>query len=129
MKIQPDKMDVQSVTAHGPGWLAINAQRHESSILVGSDGLLQPWNCTRFEELTPGHFAPMAAMGYELVVFGSGHRLRFVPPAWLEPLMQARTGLETMDTLAAARTYNVLAGEGRKVLAALLIEPTDLSAQ
>lgn len=36
--------------------------------------------------------------------------------------MQKRIGLETMDTHAACRTYNVLAGEGRNVIAALLLE-------
>jgi uncharacterized protein len=57
------------------------------------------------------------------VIFGSGTLLRFVPPAFLSRLMSMRIGLETMDTLAACRTYNILAGEGRHVIAALLIEP------
>jgi|GEM_PF-3434861 len=48
--------------------------------------------------------------------------LRFVSPAWLQPLMARRIGLETMDTQAACRTYNILAGEGRNVVAALLLE-------
>lgn len=59
----------------------------------------------------------------ELIIFGSGGRLRFPPPAFLATLMKLRIGVETMDTLAACRTYNILAGEGRHVLAALLIEP------
>jgi uncharacterized protein len=58
-----------------------------------------------------------------LVIFGSGARLRFPPPAWLQALMRQRIGIETMDTQAACRTYNILAGEGRSVLAALVIEP------
>jgi uncharacterized protein len=58
----------------------------------------------------------------ELIVFGSGNKLRFAPPALMRSLMAARIGVETMDTLAACRTYNILAGEGRHVLAALLIE-------
>ena len=43
-------------------------------------------------------------------------------PAWLQPLMARRQGLETMDTAAACRTYNILAGEGRRVVAALLVQ-------
>ena len=39
--------------------------------------------------------------------------------------MAQRIGIETMDTLAACRTYNILAGEGRQVVAALLLEPLD----
>ncbi len=62
-------------------------------------------------------------MGAELVIFGSGNRIRFPQPAWLSPLMQRRIGLETMDTAAACRTYNILAGEGRNVVLAALLEP------
>jgi len=54
------------------------------------------------------------------VIFGSGTRLRFAPPALLGALMKARIGIETMDTPAACRTYNILVGEGRRVVAALL---------
>ena len=63
-----------------------------------------------------------AAEPPELVVFGSGTRLRFAPPALLRGLMARRIGVETMDTAAACRTYNILAGEGRRVVAALLLE-------
>jgi uncharacterized protein len=55
------------------------------------------------------------------VLFGSGPRLRFPPAAWLRPLIGRRIGIETMDTAAACRTYNVLASEQRSVVAALLI--------
>jgi len=48
--------------------------------------------------------------------------LRFVRPALLQSLIGQRIGVETMDTLAACRTYNILAAEGRRVIAALLIE-------
>jgi uncharacterized protein len=55
-------------------------------------------------------------------IFGSGLRLRFPQAAWLQGLIERRIGIETMDTQAACRTYNILAGEGRNVAAALLIE-------
>ena len=56
------------------------------------------------------------------MLLGSGTRLRFVAPALLRPLIEQRIGVETMDTPAACRTFNILAGEGRRVVAALLIE-------
>ena len=59
----------------------------------------------------------------ELVIFGSGERLHFVSPALYRALIEARIGIETMDTAAACRTYNVLASEGRSVVAALLVCP------
>jgi len=122
MKLQPDKSDVQTLTAHGPGWVAINNERVENSVVVGSRGERFEWDCRSFEELGPEHFARLASLGAELVIFGSGARIRFPKPAWLQPLMARRTGIETMDTPAACRTYNILASEGRHVVAALLIE-------
>jgi uncharacterized protein len=122
MKLQPDKSDAQTLTAHGPGWVAVNNERIENSLVVGSRGERFAWDCSRFEELGAEHFAQLASLGAELVIFGSGGRIRFPQPAWIQPLMARRTGVETMDTGAACRTYNILAGEGRHVVAALLIE-------
>lgn len=122
MKFQPDQSDAQTITGYGPGWLAVNKTPHSHSLLVGSDGLLQAWNCSRFEDLTAEHFALLAEQPVEVVIFGSGDKLRFVPPAWLAPLMAKRIGVETMGTSAACRTFNVLSQEGRPVLAALLVE-------
>ncbi|MDP2096624.1 MAG: Mth938-like domain-containing protein [Hydrogenophaga sp.] len=125
MKLHADKLDTQSVTAYGEGWIAVNGQRHTQSLVLASSGQLVPWTCTRFEDLTEAHFSMLASVmteAPELVVFGSGSKLRFLPPALLRSLMGQRIGVETMDTTAACRTYNILASEGRRVVAALLIE-------
>ena len=126
MKLQPDRLDVQSILGYGPGWVGLGSQgvaeKIERSIVIGSRGEKFDWNCTRFDQLTEAHFAILAETQPELVIFGSGTRLRFAPPAFMRALMQERIGIETMDTLAACRTYNILAGEGRQVITALLIE-------
>jgi uncharacterized protein len=125
MKLHADKLDTQSVTAYGEGWIAVNGQRHTQLLVLASSGQLVPWTCSRFEDLTEAHFSMLASVmteAPELVVFGSGSKLRFLPPALLRSLMGQRIGVETMDTTAACRTYNILASEGRRVVAALLIE-------
>jgi uncharacterized protein len=122
MKLQPDRIETQSVTAYGEGWIAIQGEKITHSVLITSDGLRLDWNCRNFEDLGPQHFAQLADLDVELIIFGSGARLRFPKAEWQTGLMQRRLGLETMDTQAACRTYNILAGEGRKVAAALLIE-------
>ena len=126
MKLQPDRLDVQSILGYGSGWVGLGsngvAEKITHSIVIGSRGEKFDWNCENFNALTEQHFALLAATQPELVIFGSGTRLRFPPPAFMRLLMQKRIGLETMDTLAACRTYNILAGEGRQVIAALLIE-------
>jgi len=125
MKLHSDKLEIQSVTGYGDGWIAVNGQRHFHSLILTPKGELLPWPCARFELLEASHFDKLAEEATEppeLVVFGSGARLRFAPPALLRGLMARRIGVETMDTAAACRTYNILACEGRRVVAALLLE-------
>ena len=103
------------------------AEKIERSIVIGSRGEKFDWDCSSFEQLRPEHFARLAESRPELVIFGSGERLRFVKPALMRTLIELRIGVETMDTLAACRTYNILAGEGRRVIAALLIETASVA--
>lgn len=122
MKFQPDQFGA-AITAHGPGWVAVGAQRYDHSLVLHGEGTPPaPWGCARFEDLTAEHFALLLQNRPELVVFGSGEKLRFPRPAWIRPLVEAGVGIETMGTPAACRTYNILAGEGRRVVAALLLE-------
>ncbi len=122
MKFQPDKPDVQSISGYGPGWVSVAGEKIIASVVIGSRGQRIDWACQSFDDLTPAHFAALAEQGPELVIFGSGERIRFPKPPWLAPLYARRIGIETMGTHAACRTYNILAGEGRDVLLAVLIE-------
>lgn len=125
MKLHADQPEQHSITAYGDGWVAINGQRRTHSVVLSSAGHLSDWGCQRFEDLSAGHFEALCAPGGtapELVLFGSGKRLRFVRPALLQALIQQGIGVESMDTMAACRTYNILMGEGRRVVAALLLE-------
>ena len=124
MKLQPDIISVQSVSGYGPGWIGVSGERITHSVIVGSGGERLSWACNCFEELGAEHFAQLAEMNAELVIFGSGKRLRFPQASWIKPLIDKQTGIETMDTEAACRTYNILAAEGRRVVAALLLEST-----
>jgi uncharacterized protein len=127
MKFQPDTLaGVNTITRHEPGavWVGNGAghQPHGHSVLVPWVGEVQPWPAESFEALTPAHFERIAALQPELVIFGSGARMRFAPPALLRMLIERRIGVECMDTAAACRTYNVLVSEQRSVVAALLLE-------
>ena len=122
MKIHPDVITVQSISGYGPGWIDLGTEKITASVVIGSGGERLAWNCSRFEDLSARHFEVLAALNAELVIFGSGDRLRFPQGAWIRSLIDKQIGLETMDTPAACRTYNILAGEGRSVVVALLIE-------
>ncbi len=128
MKLQPDKSDVQSITAYGAGWLAIDGERCTHSVVISAAGDRFDWQCRSFADIGAAHFARIATLDAELVLFGSGERIRFPNPAWLADLHTRRIGVETMDTRAACRTYNILAGEGRRVVAAFLIEELEYPA-
>jgi uncharacterized protein len=122
MKLQPDKFDVQSISGYGPGWVGVDGEKITRSVIISSSGKRIDWPLERFEDLGAAHFAQLAQVEAEVVIFGSGSRIRFPKAAWLAPLIAQRVGIETMDTAAACRTYNILAQEGRSVAVALLLE-------
>lgn len=121
MKFLPDVMQGPAITGYGAGWVAVNGQRFTDSIVISAMGHQASWDCAGFEALSDVHFNALATYEPELVIFGSGDRIRFPHPGWLQTLYGKRIGVETMDTQAACRTYNFLAGEGRRVVAALLL--------
>jgi uncharacterized protein len=121
MKFQPDTLQAQSITGYGDNWVSVNNVQHKHSLVISAAGAFQDWSCAHFEDLTEQHFSRLLALAPELVLFGSGAKLRFPKPEWLTALYAQRIGVETMDTQAACRTYNFLAGEGRRVVAALLL--------
>jgi uncharacterized protein len=116
VKLQPDKQpSLNTVSAYGQDYIEINAQRYTSSVFLSPESPVIEWSCTRFEDIKTEDFEQIAKLG-------SGERIRFPQPALIAPLIARNIGLETMDLQAACRTYNVLMAEGRKVVAALLIE-------
>ena len=121
MKMRADRMEGQNAIArHGPDGVFVGGGQYTESVVVPWQGSVLPWQAVAFEALTVEHFALVAALEPELVIFGSGPRIRFPSPALLRPLIERSIGVETMDTAAACRTYNVLVAEGRSVVAALL---------
>lgn len=124
MKFQPDRAEgVNIITRHDAHSVWVGSAGFRHSLLVPSAGEVLRWPPDDVTQLSGEHFEQALAYRPELVIFGSGPRLRFVSPALLRCLIDAGIGVETMDTPAACRTYNVLASEGRQVLAALLLQP------
>ena len=123
MKFQPDTLaGVNVITRHEPGRIWVGALPFEHSLIVPWVGPVLPWQAANFQALTPAHFEQILALQPEVVIFGSGLRLRFLAPALLRALIEKGIGVETMDTAAASRTYNVLVNEKRSVLGAFIVE-------
>jgi uncharacterized protein len=110
-------------TGYGPGYVVVNKTRYEQSLIVLPDRLIENWDAKTFEQLTTEHFEFVLSLQPEMVLFGTGATLRFPHPTLTRTLIESRIGVEVMDTAAACRTYNILTAEGRRVAAALLIQP------
>ncbi len=121
MKLQPDAASGPSITGYGAGWVSVNGEMFTHNLFVNAQSGSALWQCPGFEALQPEHFDPFIALQPELIIFGSGERIRFPHPSCLQNLYAQRIGVETMDTQAACRTFNFLAAEGRRVIAALLL--------
>lgn len=83
--------------------------------------IVEDWRPGKIEDLTAEDLGSVAQLGVELVILGTGARQVFPSARTLEPLVRASLGYEIMDSPAAARTYNILASEGRNVAAAILL--------
>ena len=123
MKLHSDStQQYQTVTGYDASGVEINAQRFNHSLLVMPETPPRAWDVIRFEDLQAAHFEQIAADAPDVVILGTGERQRFVHPRLIQALSAQHIGVESMDSQAACRTYNVLMGEGRKVTLALIID-------
>ena len=124
MKLHQDTLtSINTVTGYGADHVLINKVRHDGNLLLTADRIVNGWAPGGFAGLSAKDVAQACELNAEIVLIGTGSRQRFPSPALLRPLIEARIGFEVMDLPAACRTYNVLVGEGRAVLAALLFDP------
>jgi uncharacterized protein len=111
-----------SIDAYGGGGFRLDGQRHEGSLLILADQATT-WPVTDLSELTLESLRPVLDAGrgeVEFLLLGVGARNAQPPRALREGLLAVGIGLEFMDTPAAARLYNVLTSEGRRLAAALI---------
>ncbi len=111
-----------SIDAYGGGGFRISGRRVEGSILILND-IPQPWPVASLADLKTDDIASVLAAGVsqvEFLLLGVGARVAPPPPELRKALQAAGLGLEVMDTATAARVYNVLVSEGRRLAAALI---------
>jgi uncharacterized protein len=113
--------DSKVITGYGEGYVLVNRERFQRTLVVMPERIWTEWGATTFEALAEEHFKALVQLERDVVLLGTGPRLRFPRPEITRALIEARVGLEVMDVPAACRTYNILVEEGRKVAAALLL--------
>ena len=114
--------DAPSIDGYGAGGFRLSGEWHAGSLLVVADEA-RAWPVAALADLTVESLEPILAAGrgeVEFLLLGVGARNAQPPRAVRDALALAGIGLEFMDTPAAARLYNVLTSEGRRVAAALI---------
>jgi uncharacterized protein len=124
LKLQSDPHSgANTITGYGDGYVEINKTPYAHAVVLSSDGAISEWSAKSFDDLEAQHFSQLIDSKAELILIGTGKRQRFPKPELLKALISAKIGFEIMDSQAACRTYNILVGEGRQVLLALIVEP------
>ena len=101
----------------------VNERSLEASFIVAPDALVESWPVTDITAMHPADLDPLLALAPEIVLLGSGETQAFPPAEVMAACLQRGIGLEAMTNAAAARTFNVLASEGRRVVAGFVLSP------
>jgi len=109
------------IRSFSAGELRINDEIYTDHVIVSADTIIENWSPANIADLSIADFTDAMSATPEVIVFGTGITQTFPPLALMTDIMRRGIGFEVMDTGAACRTFNVLAAEGRKVIAALLL--------
>ena len=110
---ESENVDVQSKN---------NFYHATDSFIVARETLIKTWPLANIALLDKNHLTPVHELKPELVLLGTGQKQQFPDMQLLSTFYNQGIGVEVMDSPAACRTFNILAGEGRKVVAAIIID-------
>jgi uncharacterized protein len=122
MRLSPETSTAGPVIrAYAPGRITVNEEVVTTSVVLTRERILHDWPPAGFEDLSAPLIDALADLEPEVVLLGTGATLRFPDARVLAGLYHRGIGFEVMGTAAACRTFNLLSGEGRRVVAALLM--------
>ncbi|WP_295005761.1 Mth938-like domain-containing protein [uncultured Dechloromonas sp.] len=123
MKLHTSNTDgLNLFSAYGDDFVTVNQDKYFENLILLPDAVIPAWTSATVATLTEADMEKLLALQTEIILLGTGSRLRFPAGALLRAFAPAGIGLDVMDLKAACRTYNILAAEGRKVAAALLFD-------
>lgn len=127
MKLHSDpQSSLNTITGYGIGYIEVNSKVYPHALIVQPEGEISPWPVSAFADLSSDNLASLCVFKPELIIIGTGKKQHFLKPELIKPLIQAKIGFEMMDSQAACRTYNILMNEGRQVLAAIILDTSNL---
>ena len=122
MQLTQDAYEFRYVLRGADGAVArINERELRASFVLTPDVLVEQWAVADAAAMTPADLDPLLAAEPAVVLLGTGGRLVFPPAAVRAACLGRGIGIEVMDNGAAARTFNLLAMEGRKVVAGFIL--------
>jgi uncharacterized protein len=118
---QQSPAGINLIRRYGADFVVIGDEEIRRSCLVSAGALVRDWAPRSVAELGIEHLAPIFDLAPEVVVLSTGATQKFPRAAWRAEFSARRIGIEIMEVGAACRTYNVLVGEERKVVGAILL--------
>jgi uncharacterized protein len=122
MRFTLDRHPTANLVTHiGPAGIRVGEFAIRTSVVLSATQIVTDWPVPDLDALSMEALAPALELSPEVLVLGTGRRLRFPEARLFAELAALDIGLEVMDTSAACRTYNILVNEGRPVVAALIL--------
>ncbi|HEU4774570.1 MAG TPA: Mth938-like domain-containing protein [Lysobacter sp.] len=118
MELTLERPDYEFFLRGADGTMAlVNERRLSRSFVITPNHLGDDWGVTDVALLQAADLEPLMALEPEVILLGSGATQVFPPAAAMAACLRRGVGIEVMTNAAAARTFNVLAGENRRVVA------------
>ena len=121
MKFIADSASGNFIRAYQPGQLTVRDEILRCNAIISHDRIISDWQPAAINAMSIADFAAALELGPEIILLGTGRKQQFPHIALMTELLQSGIAIEVMETGAACRTFNVLLGERRAVVAALLL--------
>jgi len=122
MKFTADSVSGNVIRSYRPGEITVRDEILRCNTIIARDRIISDWQPAAIAAMSIADFAPVLDLQPEIILLGTGRKQRFPNIELLTSLLQSGIAIEVMETGAACRTFNVLLGERRAVVAALLVE-------
>jgi len=108
-------------TGYDDDFLRVNQNRYTTGLCIHQGKVTDGWEPERLRDVNIEHLAALTEPAPEVLILGTGRLTTFPSADILSYMAEHHIGFECMDSRSAARTYNILVGEGRNVSAAILL--------
>lgn len=120
MQFAKETQPPNAISRYDANSIWIRDQKHDGSLAIAQTDILDEWRCHRVVDLSDALLQPLLDLAPQVIVLATGERPQFPEATVMQRVMLAGVGIEVMNDGAAVRTFNVLLGEGRPTILALV---------